>query len=55
MATTIEIQNDARMERLMSSDPKMAQQLQKIIRKEIRAQIGKQPGDTVWVTIQERA
>ncbi|MDY2942214.1 MAG: hypothetical protein SOT07_00735 [Paludibacteraceae bacterium] len=37
MATKIEIQNDARMERLMSSDPKMARQLQKIIRKAIRA------------------
>jgi len=24
------------------------------IRKDIRAKIGKQPGDTVWVTIQER-
>lgn len=24
------------------------------LRKDIRAQIGKQPGDTVWVSIQER-
>lgn len=25
------------------------------IRKDIRAKIGKQPGDTIWVTVQERA